>query len=71
MKARITYEGIQQVEFSMAPRKAVQENLLNAVMNKDYSFCKPIQISIYKDPMYRGQNIQNGSNKCLMNDNHK
>lgn len=52
MKALIDYEGIQRVEQFMFHKEAFREILLNAVVNKDYSSCNPIQISVYEDKIY-------------------
>jgi len=45
-KKSITYEGLNRVEISEYPYKAVRECLLNAIIHRNY-FGPPIQISIY------------------------
>jgi len=47
-KKTISYEGINRVETSEYPHKAVRECLLNAIIHRNY-FGPPTQISIYDD----------------------
>lgn len=52
MKALISYEDIQRIEQFIFHQDAFREILLNAVGQKDYSSCNPIQISVYEDKIY-------------------
>ena len=47
-KKAISYNGLNRVETSEYPYKAVRECLLNAIVHRNY-FGPPIQISIYDD----------------------
>ncbi|MCK5538117.1 MAG: putative DNA binding domain-containing protein [Bacteroidales bacterium] len=47
-KKSISYEGLNRIETSEYPQKAVRECLLNAIIHRNY-FGPPIQISIYDD----------------------
>ena len=47
-KKTISYQGLNRIETSEYPYKAVRECLLNAIIHRNY-FGPPIQISIYKD----------------------
>lgn len=47
-KKAISYKGLNRVETSEYPYKAVRECLLNAIIHRNY-FGPPIQISIYED----------------------
>ena len=52
MKTLISYEGIQRIEQFMFHQDAFREIWLNAIVQKDYSSCNPIQISVYEDKIY-------------------
>ena len=52
LRAKISYEGIQRVERYPFPEEALREELLNAIVHKDYSSGVPIQISVYDDKLY-------------------
>ena len=54
LKALIWYDDIQRVEEFMFPREAFREVLLNAVNHKDYARGIPIQVSVYEDMIYVG-----------------
>ena len=47
-KKTISYQGLNRIEISEYPYKAVRECLLNAIIHRNY-FGPPIQISIYED----------------------
>ena len=47
-KKSISYEGLNRIEISEYPYKAVRECLINAIIHRNY-FGPPIQISIYDD----------------------
>ena len=47
-KKTISYQGLNRIEISEYPYKAVRECLLNAIIHRNY-FGAPIQISIYED----------------------
>ena len=47
-KKTISYKGLNRIEISEYPYKAVRECLLNAIIHRNY-FGPPIQISIYED----------------------
>ena len=47
-KKTISYQGLNRIETSEYPYKAVRECLLNAIIHRNY-FGPPIQISIYED----------------------
>lgn len=47
-KKAISYEGLNRIETSEYPYRAVRECLLNAIIHRNY-FGPPIQISIYDD----------------------
>ena len=47
-KKAISYEGLNRIETTEYPYKAVRESLLNAIIHRDY-FGPPVQISIYDD----------------------
>lgn len=46
-KAQISYEGIYRAETPLAPRAALREAVLNAIVHRDYSNPVPIQIRVY------------------------
>ena len=52
MKAKISYEGIQRIERYFVTDEALREALLNALCDKQYESCIPIQISVYEDCLY-------------------
>lgn len=51
LRALISYEGIQRIEFLPVPREALREALLNSVVHKAYESLTPIQIAVYDDKM--------------------
>jgi ATP-dependent DNA helicase RecG len=54
LKALIDYEGIYRRERFMFHPDAFKEICLNAIVHKDYRGCNPIQISVYDDKIYIG-----------------
>ena len=52
LKPSITYDGDNKIETYAYPKEAVREAILNAIVHRDYTTRKPIQISIYDDRMY-------------------
>lgn len=49
LKAAISYQGIQRVEFSPLPEEALREAVLNALIHHDYAVGAPIQIRACAD----------------------
>lgn len=49
LKAAISYQGIQRVEFFPLPEEALREAVLNALIHRDYAVGAPIQIRVYAD----------------------
>jgi ATP-dependent DNA helicase RecG len=49
LKAVVTYEDIVRVERFPAPREALREAVLNALVHRDYMNTAPIQIRVYDD----------------------
>lgn len=54
LKALIRYEGIQRIEEYIFPYDAFRELLLNSIVHKAYESFNTIQISIYEDKIYIG-----------------
>ena len=54
LKADITYSGITRIETFPYPKAAIREVVYNAIVHKDYSTLIPIQISVYADQIYIG-----------------
>lgn len=54
LKANIVYEGVTRVETYPYPKEALREAIYNAIVHKNYATLIPIQISVYKDKIYIG-----------------
>ena len=54
LKADISYEGVTRVETYPYPKEALREAVYNAIVHKNYATLIPIQISVYKDKIYIG-----------------
>ena len=54
LKADISYEGVTRVETYPYPKEALREAIYNAIVHKNYATLIPIQISVYKDKIYIG-----------------
>lgn len=54
LKADITYEGVTRVETYPYPKEALREAIYNAIVHKNYATLIPIQISVYADKIYIG-----------------
>lgn len=54
LKALIRYEGIQRIEEYIFPYDAFRELLLNSIVHKVYETQNTIQISVYEDKIYIG-----------------
>ena len=54
LKANIRYEGVTRVETYPNPKEAIREAVFNAIVHKFYGTLIPIQISVYKDKLYIG-----------------
>jgi ATP-dependent DNA helicase RecG len=54
MKANISYEGVTRVETYPYPKEALRETIYNAIVHKNYATLIPIQISVYADKIYIG-----------------
>ena len=52
--AEISYQNVTRVETYPFPKEAVREAIFNAIVHKDYSASIPIQISVYRDKLYIG-----------------
>ena len=61
LKAYISYEGVTRVETYPYPKEALREAIYNAIAHKNYASLIPIQISVYKDRIYIG-------NECVFPD---
>lgn len=61
LKAEISYEDVTRVETYPYPREALREAIYNAIVHKNYATFIPIQISVYKDRIYIG-------NECVFPD---
>jgi ATP-dependent DNA helicase RecG len=67
LKAKISYKGIRRVERYPFPEEALREALLNAIVHKDYSSGIPIQIKIFDDRIYIGNNTRLPENWTVEN----
>ena len=56
LKAKISYKGIYREERYPFPEEALREALLNAIVHKDYGSGIPIQIKVFDDRIYIGNN---------------
>lgn len=54
LKANISYEGVTRVETYPYPKEALREAIYNAIVHKNYATLIPIQISVYSDRIYIG-----------------
>jgi ATP-dependent DNA helicase RecG len=54
LKADISYEGVTRVETYPYPKEALREAIYNAIVHKNYATLIPIQISVYADKIYIG-----------------
>ena len=54
LKANISYEGVTRVETYPYPKDAIREAVYNAIVHKNYATLIPIQISVYPDKIYIG-----------------
>ena len=54
MKAEISYEGVTRIETYPFPKEAIREAVYNALVHKNYAKQIPIQISVYADKLYIG-----------------
>jgi ATP-dependent DNA helicase RecG len=54
LKADISYEGVTRVETYPYPKEALREAIYNAIVHKNYATLIPIQISVYADRIYIG-----------------
>ena len=54
LKAEISYEGVTRVETYPYPKEALREAIYNAIVHKNYATLIPIQISVYSDRIYIG-----------------
>ena len=54
LKAEISYDGVTRVETYPYPKEALREAIYNAIVHKNYATLIPIQISVYKDKIYIG-----------------
>lgn len=54
LKADIVYEGVTRVETYPYPKEALREAIYNAIVHKNYAMLIPIQISVYSDKIYIG-----------------
>ena len=54
LKADISYEGVTRVETYPYPKEALREAIYNAIVHKNYATLIPIQVSVYNDRIYIG-----------------
>lgn len=54
LKADISYEGVTRVETYPYPQEALREAIYNAIVHKNYATLIPVQISVYPDRIYIG-----------------
>lgn len=54
LKAEISYEGVTRVEKYPFPKAAIREAVYNAIVHKNYARQIPIQISVYPNMIYIG-----------------
>ena len=54
LKADISYQGVTRVETYPYPKEAIREAVYNAIVHKNYATLIPIQISVYSDKIYIG-----------------
>jgi ATP-dependent DNA helicase RecG len=54
LKADISYEGVTRVETYPYPKDALREAIYNAIVHKNYAILIPIQISVYANKIYIG-----------------
>ncbi len=54
LKADISYEGVTRVETYPYPKEAIREAVYNAIVHKFYGTLIPIQISVYNNKLYIG-----------------
>ena len=54
LKADISYQGVTRVETYPYPKEAIREAVYNAIVHKNYATLIPIQISVYNDKIYIG-----------------
>ena len=54
LKAEISYDGVTRVETYPYPKEALREAVYNAIVHKNYATLIPIQISVYADKIYIG-----------------
>lgn len=53
-KADISYENVTRVETYPYPKEALREAIYNAIVHKNYATLIPIQVSVYSDKIYIG-----------------
>ena len=54
LKADISYDGVTRVETYPYPQSGIREAVYNAIVHKAYHTLIPIQISVYDDKLYIG-----------------
>ncbi len=57
LKAKITYENVTRVETYPYPKLAIREAVFNALVHNNYARGVPIQISVYEDKLYIGNDV--------------
>ena len=56
-KAKVTYDYLTRVETYPYPINAIREAVYNALIHNNYSRCIPIQIKVYEDAIYIGNDV--------------
>ena len=57
LKAKITYDNITRIETYPYPKLAIREAVFNALVHNNYARGIPIQISVYADKLYIGNDV--------------
>ena len=57
LKAKITYDNVTRIETYPYPKLAIREAVFNALVHNNYARGVPIQISVYADKLYIGNDV--------------